>query len=88
MPSTGWPANRSSLLGVKMRIRASPPASGGSTKTVSDRFSSRASGCISSAGTSSPEVNTASGLPSSGRSAKTSSTTYLISALSRASASP
>ena len=47
LPRVGWPANESSLSGVKIRIRASPSSSGGRTKTVSERFISRASACIS-----------------------------------------
>ena len=48
VPTLGWPVKGSSLPGVKIRTRASPPASGGSTNVVSDRFISRAMACISS----------------------------------------
>ena len=75
MPSVGCPANGSSTAGVKIRIRACPPDSGGSTKTVSDRFSSRASRCISSSSSPRASVKTASGFPASGVSVKTSATT-------------
>ena len=34
VPSTGWPANGISPAGMKMRMRACPPAAGGSTNTV------------------------------------------------------
>ena len=46
VPRTGWPANGSSLVGVKIRMRASPPSRAGSRNTVSERFSSRARRCI------------------------------------------
>ncbi len=62
------------MRGVKIRIFASPPDSGALTKTVSERFSSRATRCMSASGTAPPSVNTASGLPSSGLSVKTSAT--------------
>ena len=75
MPRTGCPANGSSTLGVKIRIRTSPSPSAGSTKTVSENPISSASACIVSASTSRASVNTASWLPASGRSVKTSATT-------------
>src|SRR5436190_2910627 len=75
-PRIGWPANGSSFEGVKMRIRAWPPSSGGSTKTVSEKFISRARFCIVSSSTSRPSVNTASWFPVSAVSVKTSATTY------------
>ena len=75
VPSTGWPANGSSAPGVKIRIRASPPCSGGSAKTVSERFSSRASRAIVRSSRPVASVNTARALPSSGLSVKTSAIT-------------
>ena len=75
VPSVGWPANGSSWSGVKIRMRAVPPCSAGNTKTVSERLSSRATRCIVSSSRPRPSVKTASGLPVSGRSVKTSATT-------------
>jgi hypothetical protein len=69
-----WPAKGSSVAGVKIRTRASPPCSAGSTKTVSERFSSRAIRCIAGASNREPSLKTASWLPSSGVSVKTSRT--------------
>jgi hypothetical protein len=60
---------------VKIRIRACPPASAGSTNTVSDRFISRARFCIVASSTSRPSVKTASWFPVSGVSVNTSQTT-------------
>src|SRR5919109_1478519 len=57
-------------------MRTCPSASGGRTKTVSLRFISRASGWSSSSGMSRASVKTASGLPASGVSVKTSATTW------------
>src|SRR3989442_12690734 len=76
LPSTGCPANGSSLNGVKIRILACPPLSAGYTKTVSEKFISRAIGCRRCSGTSRASVKTASWLPASGRSVKTSQITY------------
>src|SRR2546428_11257706 len=76
LPSTGCPANGSSLNGVKIRILACPPLSAGYTKTVSEKFIPRAIGCSRFSGTSRASVNTASWLPASGRSVKTSQITY------------
>jgi hypothetical protein len=60
-PSVGWPANGSSRAGVKIRIRTSASSDdGGSTKTVSERFVSRAISCISSPVRSRASVKTAS----------------------------
>ena len=74
-PSVGCPAKGSSAAGVKMRMRTSAPsACGGSTKTVSDRFVSRASRCIVSESRSRASVKTASWLPASAVSVKTSTT--------------
>ena len=72
MPTLGWPAKGSSSAGVKMRTRASPPASGGSTNVVSERFISLAMACICTAVSPSASGNTASGLPANGRSVNTS----------------
>ncbi len=72
MPTLGWPANGSSSAGVKMRTRASPSPSGGSTKVVSERFISLAIACICTAVRPSASGNTASGLPANGRSVNTS----------------
>ena len=60
LPSTGCPANGSSLNGVKIRIRACPPCAAGYTNTVSDKFISRAIACSSFSGMSRASVNTAS----------------------------
>src|SRR6267378_6528898 len=76
LPSTGWPANGSSLNGVKIRSRACPPLAAGYTNTVSEKFISRAIGCNSFSGTSRASVNTASWLPASGVSVNTSAMTY------------
>ena len=76
LPSVGCPANGSSVAGVKIRIRASPPAAGGSTNTVSDRFISLATRCILSGDSPPASVNTASGLPSSGVPVNTSTIRY------------
>ena len=75
-PSVGWPANGSSTAGVKIRMRTSAVGSvGGRTKTVSESFVSRASSCISSTVRSRASVKTASWLPVSGVSVKTSQRT-------------
>jgi hypothetical protein len=58
-----------------MRMRAWPPAAGGNTKTVSERFISRASAGRSPSGIARASVKTASWFPVSGRSVKTSQTT-------------
>src|SRR5262249_14000199 len=73
-PEDRVPANGSSARGVKIRMRASPPRSGGSRNTVSERFSSRAIRCICSSENGCPSGNTPSWLPSSGVSVKTSIT--------------
>ena len=75
MPSVGCPANGSSCAGVKMRMRTCPSPSFGSTNTVSEKFISFASRCISPSGTSRASVKTPSWFPSSGVSVKTSATT-------------
>ena len=76
-PSVGCPANGSSLDGVKMRIRTSASAACG--RQHEDRLarsSSRARAPASSASSSSrASVNTASWLPASGVSVKTSAKT-------------
>ena len=74
-PRTGCPAKGSSTSGVKIRIRACPPDSGGSTKTVSEKFISRASFNIVSSSTPRPSVKTASWFPVKASSVKTSATT-------------
>ena len=58
-----------------MRIRAVPPASAGSMKTVSEKPISSASACIVSASSPRASVKTASWLPVSGVSVKTSAKT-------------
>jgi hypothetical protein len=58
-----------------MRIRACPPAAAGSTNTLSEKFISRARACMSPSSRSRASVKTASWLPVSGRSVKTSQTT-------------
>ena len=75
VPSTGWPANGSSAAGVKMRMRASPPSRLGSSNTVSERFSSRATRGIVASSMPAASEKTASALPSSGVSVKTSAMT-------------
>ena len=75
VPRHGCPANGSSLRGVKIRIRTVPPSRGGRTKTVSERPSSSASSCIVTSSRSRASVKTASWLPASGRSVKTSART-------------
>src|SRR5258708_4020305 len=70
---TGCPASFSSSFVVKMRRRASASSSVGfCTKTVSERFISRAMASIWSSESPSPSVNTASGLPSNPLLVKTS----------------
>src|SRR5262245_55951810 len=59
-----------------MRTLAVPPASGGSTKVVSEKPISSASACIVSGSIPRASVNTASWLPASAVSVKTSTTTY------------
>jgi hypothetical protein len=61
---------------VKIRMRACPPSSGGSTNTVSEKPISRARGWSRSSGSARASVKTASWLPVSGSSVKTSATTY------------
>ena len=72
MPMLGCPAKGSSTAGVKMRTRASPPASGGVMKVVSERFISAAISCIWRSLSPSASGKMASGLPASGRSLNTS----------------
>jgi hypothetical protein len=56
-------------------MRTWPSASGGSTKTLSEKFISLASFCIVSSSSPRPSVNTASWLPVRAVSVKTSATT-------------
>ena len=75
-PERGMPRERD-LLGRREYANARVPSlSAGRTKTVSDRFVSRASCCIRSVSTPLPSVKTATGLPASGVSVKTSQMTY------------
>jgi hypothetical protein len=75
VPMVGWPAKGSSRDCVKIRIFAEWTGfSGGSTKTVSDRLNSRAIRCIASPSRSAASWTTASGLPASFSSVKTSRT--------------
>ena len=65
-----------SVDGVKIRIRTSASGDvGGSTNTVSERFISRAIACMSRSVRSRASVKTASWLPASGASVKTSAMT-------------
>ena len=74
VPTTGWPANGNSLDGVKMRKRRNTSSfSEARTKTVSDKFISRAICCIRSSLSPSASGKTASGLPQKARSVNTSS---------------
>src|SRR5262249_36847750 len=74
VPMTGCPASFNSSFVVKMRKRASASSSVGfCTKTVSERFISRAIASISSSVRPSPSVKTASGLPAKRVLVKTSS---------------
>ena len=76
LPSVGWPANGSSTSGVKIRIRTSASSTvAGSTKTVSERFISRARRAIVCSSRSRPSVKTASWFPANGVSVKTSAIT-------------
>ena len=76
VPSIGCPANGSSSAGVKIRIRTCPSAGRADRRRPSrERFISRASGCSCSSGISRASVKTASWLPASGTSVKTSATT-------------
>jgi len=73
-PTVGCPANASSLRGVKMRTEAVwVSVFGDCTKTVSERFSSRAIRCIWSSSSPSAWRTTASGLPLSRSRVNTSS---------------
>ncbi len=64
VPTVGWPANGSSIFGVKMRSRQVWAASsGGSTKVVSARLNSRAMVCMAASDRPRASVSTASGLP-------------------------
>src|SRR6202043_4087768 len=77
LPTVGWPAKSISLPGVKMRsLAAQSGRVGGSRNTVSDKFSSSAIFCISSALRFLALGNTASGFPSSGWLVNTSTTRY------------
>ena len=75
MPRIGCPANGISARGLKIRIRAVPPASAGSTNTVSEKPISSASACMVSSASPRASVKTASWLPCRGVSVKTSATT-------------
>jgi hypothetical protein len=64
VPTVGCPAKGSSAPGVKMRRRRECFAlSGGKTKTVSERFSSRAVACMISVSRPLASGNTARGFP-------------------------
>ena len=78
VPTFGWPANGSSLTGVKIRTRcvaSSSPSSGGSTNVVSVNPNSRAMRCMSASDTPRASVITASGLPPKRTSVNTSQMT-------------
>jgi len=75
VPRTGWPANDISWRGLKIRIRACPPASAGSTNVVSEKPISSASACMRSGPISRASVKTASWFPASAVSVNTSTTT-------------
>ena len=73
VPIVGCPANGSSALGVKMRMRrVCCDDSGGRTKTVSEKLNSRAALCIWTVVRFRPSERTASWLPPKMRSVKTS----------------
>ena len=73
VPTFGWPANGSSIAGVKIRTWAVFAGSaGGITKVVSGVLNSRAIACIASVVRSWPPVTTASGLPPNAVSVNTS----------------
>ena len=72
LPIVGCPAIGSSSPGVKMRIRTSPPPSGGKMNVDSEKFISWAMRCICAVSSRAGSGNTASWLPSKGRSVKTS----------------
>ena len=73
LPMVGWPAIGTSRPGVKIRIRTSVPvASAGIRNVLSEKFISAASLCIVAVSRSRASGNTASWLPSKGRSVKTS----------------
>ena len=65
-----------SFTGVKIRARTSPSFSGGSMNVVSDRLSSRARRCISSADRSAASRKAATGVSCKGMSVKTSTIRY------------
>ena len=64
-----------SSSGLKIRTRAVPPCSAGSTKVDSEKPTSFASACMTAESIARASVNTASWLPVSGVSVKTSTTT-------------
>ena len=73
VPIVGCPAKGSSAAGVKMRSAAVLTGSrGAEQKTVSDKLNSRAIFCIAASSRPSESSTTASGLPASLVSVKTS----------------
>ncbi len=63
VPTFGCPANGTSRVGVKIRTRASPPASAGRTNVDSEKLNSRATCCIRPGSSPVASGSTASGLP-------------------------
>ncbi len=75
VPTVGCPAKGSSRVGVKMRTPAASEARvAGTTKTVSERFISRAIFCIVTSSRPEASGNTARGFPSRGWVVNTSTT--------------
>jgi hypothetical protein len=74
-PTVGWPANRSSVVGVKIRIAARFAAClAGRTNTVSDKLNSLAIRCMVAVSSPSESRTTASGFPANASRVKTSRT--------------
>ncbi len=72
VPTLGWPANGTSVVGVKMRTRRVCPRSAGSTNALSEKLNSRAICCICRSESPRASGSTARGLPPKSRSVKTS----------------
>ena len=62
VPTLGWPANGTSVVGVKMRTRRVWPASAGRTKVLSEKLNSRATCCICRSDRPRASGSTASGI--------------------------
>jgi hypothetical protein len=72
VPTLGWPAKGTSIVGVKIRTRRVCPASAGSTNVLSENLNSRAICCICRSERPRASGSTARGLPPKRCSVKTS----------------